>query len=171
MRAARAHYEEPLQLSLGVRRHPKLVQWPGMMRRPRSYLALLLMGGVACAAQRGRAREITFANATRATVTAADSGASVICVASIYTREPLRDVRVATPATGAEARTAPDGCATLSQRATQASISVGRLGFTRRIVPVTVRRGYADTVSVLLRRATPSDQECRQARRDGQGCL
>jgi len=143
-----------------------------MMRRPRSYLTLLLLGGVACAARRGHGREITLANATRATVTAVDSGASVVCVASASSREPLRGVRVATAATGVEAMTGTDGCATLTQRAAQVSVSVTRLGYSRRLVPVTVRRGYADTVSVLLQSgAAPSDEECRQARREGQGCL
>jgi hypothetical protein len=143
-----------------------------MARRPRLYHIVLLLGSAACAARSARKGELAYANATRVTVLAADSGASTICVASAYSREPLRDVRVATAATGAMALTGTDGCVTLVQRAAQVSVSVGALGYTRRRVPVTVRRGYADTVRVLLRAgATPSEETCRQARREGQGCL
>jgi hypothetical protein len=161
-----------LQPDLDVRRHPQILPWPDMTPHPRSCLAFLLLAGAACAAQRSRAREVTFANATSATLTAADSGASVICVASAKARAPLSGVHLVTRVTGAEAMTGTDGCATLAQRATQVSVSIGRIGYARRLVPVTVRRGYADTVRVLLHPAVvPSDRECRRARRDGQGCL
>jgi hypothetical protein len=143
-----------------------------MALSPRLCFIVLLLQSAACAARSARKGELAYANATRVTVLAADSGASTICVASAYSRAPLRDVRVVTPATGAVARTGTDGCATLLQQAAQVSVSVGALGYTRRRVPVTVRRGYADTVRVLLRAgASPSEETCRQARRDGQGCL
>jgi hypothetical protein len=141
-------------------------------RRFQCFLIMLVIGVAACATRSGHVRELVFANATRATVMAPDSGASVICVASAASREPLRAVRVAIPATGAEAMTGPDGCATLTQPVSQLSLRVGRLGFTPQRMTVTVRRGYADTVRVVLHAGSaPSEEECARARRAGQGCL
>ena len=143
-----------------------------LVRHPRLLLAALLLEAAACAARSDQVREITVVKAERATVTGADSGASIICVSSASTRVPLAHARVAAGGTDAEARTGTDGCAMLVQPAAEVRVTVGLIGYARRSVPVTVRRGYADTVRVLLRAgAVPSEERCREARRKGQGCL
>ena len=130
------------------------------------------MTGVACAASRTNAGEVSFARAVQPTLVSGDSGGVVVCALSASTRAALPNARVWAVGRSIDARTDSDGCARLILAVGEVTLSVSQVAYTRALVPVTVRPTFVDTArAALAPGGVPSGASCREARRRGEGCL